>query len=75
MGSSSNTKPSRRRTTPTSRNTQTATFDRYDAINTRVAQENAAKSQELQQANIQARRLALRRAPLPSRAMLPALPW
>jgi hypothetical protein len=35
------------------RNTQTATFDRYDAINTRVAQENAAKSQELQQANIQ----------------------
>jgi hypothetical protein len=35
-------------------NAKKATFDRYDAINTRVAQENAAKSQELQEANIQA---------------------
>jgi hypothetical protein len=34
-------------------NAKTATFDRYDAINKRVMQENAAKSQELQEASIQ----------------------
>jgi hypothetical protein len=35
-------------------NAAKATFDRYDAINNRVMQERAAKSQELQEAQIEA---------------------
>lgn len=35
-------------------NTKTATEDRYSAINTRVMQENAAASQDLQEVNIDA---------------------
>lgn len=35
------------------KNSVTATQDRYDAINSRVLQENAAKSQELQEASIE----------------------
>jgi hypothetical protein len=35
-------------------NTKTATFDRYDQINKRIVQEGAAKSQELQEAGIEA---------------------
>jgi hypothetical protein len=35
-------------------NAKTSTFERYDQINTRVEQENAKESQDLQQASIQA---------------------